>query len=278
MAKPLTMLTQQQVKFEWIPMHHTVFVHLKEAIIHAPILYYPDPNKKYIVYTDVSDDACGAQLSQEHNGAEFPAMFLLHTFTETQRKWSTTKQEAYGVYYTITKWNYYLQGTGITVKNDHKPLAWFLNGTNANNKVNRWSLELATYNITFEWISGAKNKAADCLLWLVKPTSTLTSVNMITASHADGPAFHTRSHIQNTSSSTTSTPHPDISPRISQETTPMPKPLTADRLEALLQMQRTDLFCKCISKRLFNGKAPQHELDTFTHMKGLLYKHVMDSW
>ena len=55
------------------------------------------------------------------------------------------------------------------------------------------------------------------------------------------------------------------------------KPLTADRIEELLQMQRTDLFCKCISRRLLGGKAPQHEFDTFTHVKGLLYKHVMDS-
>ena len=37
----------------------------------------------------------------------------------------------------ITKWNYYLQGTNITVKNYHKPLVKFLNGRNANNKVNR---------------------------------------------------------------------------------------------------------------------------------------------
>ena len=96
-----------------------------------------------------SNEACGTQLSQQHNGTEFPIAFLSHTFTETQRKWSTTKQEAYGVY-AITKWNYYLQGVDITVKNDHKPLIWFLNGKNANNKVNRWSLELATYNITFE--------------------------------------------------------------------------------------------------------------------------------
>ena len=42
-------------------------------------------------------------------------------------------------------------------------------------------------------------------------------------------------------------------------------------------MQRTDPFFKCISKRLLNGKAPQHEFDTFTHVKGLLYKHIMDS-
>ena len=73
-------------------------------------------------------------------------------FSETQRKWSTLDQEAYRVYYTITKWNYYLQGANIIVCNDHKPLAKFLNGLNANKKVNRWGLELATYKITFESI------------------------------------------------------------------------------------------------------------------------------
>ena len=104
------------MKFEWTPVHHSSFLHLKEAIIQAPILHYPDPDKKYIVYTDASDNACGAQLSQEHNGAEFPVVFLLHTFTDTQSKWSTTEQEVYGVYYTITKWNCYLQGADITVK------------------------------------------------------------------------------------------------------------------------------------------------------------------
>ena len=199
---------------------------------------------------------------------EFPIAFLLHTFTETQRKWSTTKQEAYGVYYAITNWNYYLQDTDITVKNDHKPLTWILNGKNANNKVNRWSLELATYNITFEWISRAKNKAADCLSWLVEPTLPLPSVHMLTASHTEGPTFNTRGHTQTTSPNITPTPHPNVSPRISQEMNPTPKPLTADRSELFLQMQRTDPFCKCISKRLLNGKAPQHEFNTFTHMKG----------
>ena len=61
-AKPLILLTRQQVKFEWTPVRHTAFLHLKEAIVQAPILCYPNPNKKYIVYTDASDDACRAQL------------------------------------------------------------------------------------------------------------------------------------------------------------------------------------------------------------------------
>ena len=120
------------------------------------------------------------------------------------------------------------------MKNDHKPFVKFLNGKNANNKVNRWSLEIATYSITFQWISGAKNKAADCLSWLVEPTSTSTTVNMLTATDTDGPTFNTRSHTQNTSPDTTSTPHPDVSTQICQGTTPTPKPLTMYRLETLL--------------------------------------------
>ena len=42
-AKPLTLLTRQQVKFDWTPAHHATFLHLKEAILQAPILCYPNP-------------------------------------------------------------------------------------------------------------------------------------------------------------------------------------------------------------------------------------------
>ena len=37
-AKPLTLLTCQQVKFDWIPTHHEAFLKLKASIAEAPIL------------------------------------------------------------------------------------------------------------------------------------------------------------------------------------------------------------------------------------------------
>ena len=55
----------------------------------------------------------------------FQLPFSCTLFSESQRKWSTTEQEAYEVYYAITEWNYYLQGVDITVRNDHKPLTKF---------------------------------------------------------------------------------------------------------------------------------------------------------
>ena len=123
MAKLLTSLTHHKAKLEWTPVHHAAFMMLQEAIIQAPILSYPDPARRYMINMDVLDDACGAQLSQEHNGTEFPIAFLSHTFTKTQRKLSTPEQEAYIVYYAITKWNYYLQGTDIIVHSNHKTIS-----------------------------------------------------------------------------------------------------------------------------------------------------------
>ena len=137
---------------------------------------------------------------------------------------------------------------------------------------------LATYNITFEWISGAHNKAADCLSHLVElPQSTPAQINMLSVTNSDGAPFNTRSQTHQCISMNTSTSQPDIMLEVSEVPDPTPKPQTANRLEALLQMQKTDPFCKRVSKCLSSGKAPQHKMDLFTHVKGLLYKHVTDS-
>ena len=85
-TKLLTLLTRQQVKFEWTPGHQEAFVKLKDSIIQAPILHYPNPSKRYIVCTDASDDTCRALLTQEYDGTEFPIAFLSNTFFGNPKK------------------------------------------------------------------------------------------------------------------------------------------------------------------------------------------------
>ena len=81
---------------------------------------------------------------------------------------------------------------------------------NANNKINRWGLELATCNITLEWISGANNKAADCLSHLVElPQNRPATINMLSAINFDGPTFNTRSKTALHRSSEDTTPQTD---------------------------------------------------------------------
>ena len=99
--------------------------------------------------------------------------------------------------------------------------------------------ELTTYNITFEWISGAKNKAVDCLSCLVElPSMPSTSINMVSVSNKEGPTFNTRSQTQQCLASDQSTAQQHVTPDIMPTSDPTPKSLTADRLETLLQMQK----------------------------------------
>ena len=56
------------------------FLTLKASVIQEPILHYPNLKKCHIAYKDASNEPCGAQLSQEHDGIEFPIAFLSHTF------------------------------------------------------------------------------------------------------------------------------------------------------------------------------------------------------
>ena len=143
LTKPHTTLTCHNAKSDWMPDHQVVFASLKGALIQAPILKYPDPSKWYIVYTGASDNTFGAQLSQEH---------FFHTHSQTLNENGALLSKCL------------LQGSDISMHNGDKPLQKFLNSKNVNSKVSWWSLELTTY-ITFEWISGAWNKAAGCLSW-----------------------------------------------------------------------------------------------------------------
>ena len=106
--------------------------------------------------------------------------------------------------------------------------------------------------------------------------ATPTTINMLTGTQTDGPTFNTRSYTRQDSTLNNSTTQANTTPDVSPDPTPTPKTLKGDRLE-VLQMQKTDPFCKHISKHLSNGKAQKHETDLFTHVKGLLYKHVTDS-
>ena len=100
---------------------------------------------------------------------------------------------------------------------------------------------------------------------------------MLATTYQDGPTFNTRSWTLQHHSSDDLTSQPNVSPDVTDAAGPTPKSLSEDRLQKFLQMQKTDPFCKQISKCLSNGRAPKHETDLFTHMKGLLYKHIPDS-
>ena len=167
-ARPMTKLVRKETKFDWSEDCQAGYEYLRSCLTKAPILKYPDPSKRYVVFTDASDQAAAAVLTQEYTNnegqnTEMPVAYLSAQFSDTQFKWSTVVKEDYAIYYAIKKWRPYLEDAEILLKSDAKSLQKFLNGRTDNVKLDRWSLELQGRNIQVEHIAGHKNKAADCL-------------------------------------------------------------------------------------------------------------------
>ena len=68
----------------------------------------------------------------------------------------------------------------------------------------------------------------------------------------------------------------DVKTTLNTDKVNAPPPLMEDCKDTLWLMQKTEPFCKCISKCLLNGKASSNEAETFMCINGILYKYVMD--
>ena len=64
-ARPMTKLTRKASKFECRDDCHPGFEYLKTCLTESPILKYPNPHIRYIVFTDASDQAVATVLTQE---------------------------------------------------------------------------------------------------------------------------------------------------------------------------------------------------------------------
>ena len=112
-ARPITKLTRKDSKFIWTEECQTGFEYLRTTLTKSPILKYPDPHKRYVVFTDASDQDAAAVLTQEYSDdggqiKEMPIAYLSAQFNDAQFKWSTVVKEGYAIYYAMKKWRHYL--------------------------------------------------------------------------------------------------------------------------------------------------------------------------
>nr|GFD04753.1 reverse transcriptase domain-containing protein [Tanacetum cinerariifolium] len=63
-TKPMTKLTQKNVKFEWGDKQEAALQLLKQKLCSAPILALPEGSEDFIVYCDASKKGLGAVLMQ----------------------------------------------------------------------------------------------------------------------------------------------------------------------------------------------------------------------
>lgn len=163
MALHLTNLTRKNVPFTWTKECEQAFQYLKTRLTHPSILRYPDFEKEFVLFTDASGFACGAVLSQEHQGTYLPVAYASKAFNHAERKKPIIELELLAIHWGIKHFRQYLYGRRFLVKSDHKPLIYLFNMVNPTSKLTRIRLDLTEYDFDIEYLKGSENVTADAL-------------------------------------------------------------------------------------------------------------------
>ena len=113
--RPLAKLTGHDVKWDWCTKCDLSFQMMKDFLISAPILKYPDTSKPYAIFTDASKYGCAGVLTQEHTSvmdgkevtANHPVSFVSGMFHGSQLNRAAKTKGAYAIYMTL-KESYFL--------------------------------------------------------------------------------------------------------------------------------------------------------------------------
>ena len=162
-SRHLTRLSKKNVKFDWTEDCEKAFKHLKKALMSPTLLQYPDFSKEFCITTDASKKACGAVLTQEHDGRQLPVAYASKVFTQGESNKSTIEQELTAIHWAIMHFRPYIYGKHFLVRSDHRPLSYLFSMKNPSSKLTRMRLDLEEYDFTVEYLRGKDNYVADAL-------------------------------------------------------------------------------------------------------------------
>ncbi|GFT70916.1 retrovirus-related Pol polyprotein from transposon 17.6 [Trichonephila clavipes] len=73
------------------------------ALVEAPSLYSPVPDKPYTIHSDASQIGIAACLSQKCGDKCYPIAYASQNYSKTQQSWSTIEREAFAIVWSFKK-------------------------------------------------------------------------------------------------------------------------------------------------------------------------------
>ena len=164
-AKPLTDLLKNNVRFRWGTEQDEAFEALRQKLTEEPILKFPDMDKQFVLKVDSSEYGTGAVLCQEGEDKFLhPVAYASRLLTPTQSRWSTFQREFYALkYYMCEKFRIFLQHSKhkTIVLTDHRPLVYWETSKLMDGPLWRWYTDLSQFSFTVQHIQGSRNDS-DC--------------------------------------------------------------------------------------------------------------------
>ncbi len=160
----MTALLKKETPFEWTDKQQRAFDFLKERLMEAPILQYPDFGKQFILYTDASGTGLGAVLSQkDEEKRERVIAYASRSLNKAERNYGITDKECLAVIWAIKHFEQYLGLLPFQVITDHSALKYLQTAKIPSGRRARWIMYLQQFEFEITHRPGKENKNADAL-------------------------------------------------------------------------------------------------------------------
>ena len=165
---PLEEVKKQKV-IQWndnLRAHWQLF---KRAFSNAPILRFPDFNKRFVLATDASNTGIGGVLYQPDDDNNTITSTNIVAITSkkldaTQRNYPVYKKELFGVIHSLRKFHTYVWGRNdVLVLTDHRPLIHILGQKNLSVALQQWLDVLLNYDLDIKYRPGLLHVVPDAI-------------------------------------------------------------------------------------------------------------------
>lgn len=150
--------------FLWTSECELAFQTLKESLMTAPVLGYPDYSIPFVLQTDASGGGLGAVLAQVQDGAERVIAYASRSLSPAETRYPAHKLEFLALKWAVTdKFYDHLYGRKFSVQTDNNPLKYVMTSAKLDATGQRWVSRLSAFDFDIQYKRGQSNSNADAL-------------------------------------------------------------------------------------------------------------------
>ncbi|GFX34356.1 transposon Tf2-6 polyprotein [Trichonephila clavipes] len=163
-ARPLSDLLRDNVKFKFGPTEIASFQELKNILSENPVLHVFQQGYPLELHTDASSLCFGAVLLQKSDDGLFhPIHYFSHKTTVQQEKYSSYELEVLAIIEALKKFRSYLLGTKFKIITDCDAFQKTMHKKDLPTKIARWALMLEEFDYEVCHRPGRQMKHVDAL-------------------------------------------------------------------------------------------------------------------
>jgi len=145
----------------------SAFEAIRNRVVSAPILMFPDDTRPFRLEADSSDFATGAVLSQQSpvDDKWHPIAYYSKSLSVVERNYEIHDKEMLAIIRALEDWRHFLEGAHhkFEIWTDHKNLEYFMTAKKLNRRQARWSLYLSRFDFAMHHRPGRSMGKSDAL-------------------------------------------------------------------------------------------------------------------